>query len=340
MIQVKDLACRLVWDGTDEVRIPPEMGTPRADQMQGSASDRLAELAMRVCYDSLGKGRSSEDAHKHLREVGHLNPYEHWKRTVELDNVWWIDSFINRPGVWINPCGANKGIRVTLSDRVLMDWENWCWRVEDRGEGEFIDHRSSVEPTDEREQWVSLFLQGSRGFSHELVRHRHQCAVSQRSTRYVDESESEWVEHPLVTMFDASDPIKGEQMRDWPKKHTAGTVDGARRSYDLYVEALQRWLKNEKKIDGTQARKQARGAARGFLGNALLTELIFSASVAQWKHMLVMRCADAADAEIRVIFGKVLEVLKTSRYGKAFDEFKLQPASDGIGFSLAGGGHR
>jgi hypothetical protein len=51
----------LVWDGGSNVVIPQEMGVPRADQMQGTTMERLAELAGRVCYDSLGSGRPSFD---------------------------------------------------------------------------------------------------------------------------------------------------------------------------------------------------------------------------------------------------------------------------------------
>lgn len=40
----------------------------------------------------------------------------------------------------------------------------------------------------------------SRGLTNELVRHRAGVAISQRSTRYVDESESDWCLHPSTEL--------------------------------------------------------------------------------------------------------------------------------------------
>jgi thymidylate synthase (FAD) len=86
-----------------------------------------------------------------------------------------------------------------------------------------------------------------------------------------------------------------------------------------------------KGTDKLTARKQARGAARGYLGNALYTELVFSASVAQWKRMLRLRCSDGADGEIRAVFVEVLKELKQCQYAQAFEAFDLVLASDGVG---------
>jgi hypothetical protein len=46
---------------------------------------------------------------------------------------------------------------------------------------------------------ITLYLYGSRGFTHEQVRHRF--AISQRSTRYVDEDGSPYIMHPLVAAY-------------------------------------------------------------------------------------------------------------------------------------------
>ena len=75
------------------------------------------------------------------------------------------------------------------------------------------------------------------------------------------------------------------------------------------------------------------------MGMALETGVIYSACVASWKHILTMRAADAADAEIRLGFAEaVLPCLKASRYGDRFQDFELAAAKDGIGRSLSGGG--
>jgi thymidylate synthase ThyX len=97
------------------------------------------------------------------------------------------------------------------------------------------------------------------------------------------------------------------------------------------VSYLQDYLKN-RGVEGTQARKQARGAARGFLGLALHTEMIFTATAAQWLWILSQRGVALADAEIRVLYSpQVLDCLKSSRYGHFFSHLQIEDSPDGIG---------
>jgi thymidylate synthase ThyX len=361
------LVARLVWDGGENLSLPPEMGLPADGQLSGSVGERLCELAGRVCYDSLGKGRSSADYHKHIHEVKHYSVYEHAVMTALLKPVFaenggvrhWVDPsvFLNRPGVWVDE--AQQGFRITFNPRVILDWNNFgresapermalarlaamAWPqicpLAKEPTGDVLDHlrrgTEIVPPAYDEECWITMFMGGSRGFSHELVRHGDFTAISQRSTRYVDEGESPWVDHPLVQEFLASkDPLP-----DDPDNRIRGALasiigdlkHGAREVYSKTAEQLQKWL-SARGVDKLTARKQARGAARGYLGNALYTELVFSASVAQWKRMLRMRACAAADAEIREVFVQALYELKRSRYAPSFNGFKVQPAPDGIG---------
>ena len=340
----------LVFDGSEPVvRIPSGCGTPAAGQMEGTMLERLAELAGRECYDSLGRGRSSADFHRHILDVGHLSIYEHCPFTVAIPgaahNVADILQFVNRPGVYMRVAPRGE-LRVSMNLRTLLDWHNWRPADTDPfplpGALEDIGHLLApalfpvvhppesnpltlVAPADDEERWITLRLVGSRGFSHELVRHGDRTAMSQRSTRYVDEAESKWFVHPLIrAACNGSD-------RD-------GYVRLVAHSRDLYrdtVELCESHLIGSGVDKGT-ARKQARGAARGWLGNALGTSLIFSASVAQWKRMLRMRCHPAADAEIREVFAEALRVLKTSRYAEQFAGFHLIPSPDGLGEVIGG----
>lgn len=387
---------RLVYDGGDTVYIPPELGTPRQDQMQGTPAEQLIELAGRSCYDSLGKGRPSftqdsvnvrtgvatysEGYHDHIRKVGHGSVWEHFNVTLEVQCEKvpeLLFPLFNRPGLtvrWDSP----QFMRVTLNPRVVNDWNNltlddntrvtncgFMWRrlfskelhevaphvvdfYEIPGREFCLSDYSSyfygirrVEPVYETEAWVSMFVSGSRGLSHELVRHGDFTAISQRSTRYVDESESSWVEHPLMTTFlsdrqavadehadDITNRINDEL--DSMSNSVDAVICGASNLYKRVVSKLEPWL-IARGVDRTTARKQARGAARGYLGNALYTELIFSASVAQWKRILRQRASVHADAEIRELACKCLAELKRSRYGDRFENWELRPSPDGIG---------
>lgn len=354
---------KIVWDGGPDIKIPSEMGTPRGDQLQGTVRERLSELAGRVCYDSCGTGRNSLDYHVHIKQVGHFSVYEHAHMTVLIRIPLVAEIFLNRPGLWIEN-RFEEGFRVTFNPRTVLEWDGWSDVI---GVDDFVDDISSykigdvlayhaekaypqvvtprkrsaemmagydaisavVEPETGEEKWVSLFMVGSRGFSHELVRHGDRTAISQRSTRFVQESESPWIHHPLVQEFLKSPDVKPEDQKR-VQNAIDGVINPARETYGMIVEVLQPWL-TTKGADKLTARKQARGAARGYLGNALATEVVFSASVAQWKRMMTMRACAPADAEIRAVFVDALEVLLESRYGKDFTGFKLAPSPDGLG---------
>jgi thymidylate synthase ThyX len=183
---------------------------------------------------------------------------------------------------------------------------------------------------------------------------RHRFAISQRSTRYCDESESPWVLHPLIQRLIHTDPAETARAFNTKKKDdepelssehvvsflTSMTtmIESCRIGYRTTVSILEKVLRDQG-CKRKQARKQARGAARGLLGNALQTEMIFSAPVVFWRHILEMRCANMSDAEIRFVYNYALPVLKECRYGDRFADFELEPAVDGMGYCLKGGGH-
>lgn len=190
------------------------------------------------------------------------------------------------------------------------------------------------------ERWISLYLSGSRGMSHEQVRHGDESAISQRSTRYVDERESPWVKHPLVRQYEAETDVDEAAMVGvffTPDGFHDELSSAAGMVYEDAVAALQPWLES-RGLDKTTARKQARGAARGYLGNALCTEMIFSASVPQWQCMLDQRATQFADAEIRLLYAGedddspcVINALRQSQYADNFKHYVAQPSPDGIG---------
>jgi thymidylate synthase (FAD) len=146
----------------------------------------------------------------------------------------------------------------------------------------------------------SFFISGvSRGLTHELVRHRVGIAISQRSTRYVDESHSPWAYHPLLRQIDDFELLERWDM----------VQEVADEVYGLTVQKLQEMLE-KRGLDKTTARKQARGAARGILGNALATELIWSANVRSLRHVIELRGHPSSDGEIRFLAAELLDIMK------------------------------
>lgn len=296
---------RLIWDNAArQLTVPPEMGTPAPGQLAGSDLDNLCELAGRVCYQSLGKGRNSVEYHQHIREVVNLSVYRHATFTVEVPKVDQpAATWPNRPGLWL---GEDAGVwRVTLNLQHIIEWPLWglarrydpylhrdlCWLARVQAPlacGDLAQHPTEnteagrvrfVLPESDHERWLSFYVHGvSRGLSHELVRHGAFCAPSQRSTRYCDEDETPWVWHPLMSEVSLGTLAAANAVRDQ-----------AREVYTRIVEEL---------TARGHGRKSARGAARGVLGNALGTELIFSASLWQWRHIVALRKHAAADEEI------------------------------------------
>jgi len=349
-----NIYAEVVFDG-HETHAPARMGEPKTDQLQGTTLERLVELAGRVCYDSLGKGRSSADYHDHIAQVGHGSVWEHANVTLRVprfgENI--PDTalmFLNRPGVWTR-FGDDGALRVTMNLRSIVEFDAFTdegspnteigpvlrlalWGavspfapqiVQCSEEARHATTVTVVKPEHPEEKWVSILLGGSRGMSHEQVRHKWRTAISQRSTRYVDEAASPYVMHPLEAEFKRD---SGSSLRAFPGVESS--VEADRAAYRIVAVDLREWLEG-RGIDNHNARKQARGAARGYLGNALHTELIFSASVAQWRRMFAQRCTVHADAEIRVLYSKALPALKTTKWADDFADFNLVPSPDGIG---------
>lgn len=183
------------------------------------------------------------------------------------------------------------------------------------GHGSVLEHAS-----------ISFYLAGlSRGCTHELVRHRAGTAISQRSTRYVDESESNWAWHPLI---DRALLGYGEH---------AGTGRGAleteaRGCYEHLVSLVQRHLISIG-VDAQTARKQARGAARGALGNALETSLVWTANIRALRNVIEQRASPFADAEIRLLANGLLKAA-LSVAPEFFSDYTRVECPDGIGYGV------
>ncbi len=170
---------------------------------------------------------------------------------------------------------------------------------------------------------ISFYIDGvSRGLTHELVRHRAGTAISQRSTRYVDESESDWAHHPLVNKYkDALDFTSILQ-----------TVELCQREYKELAARLEELLVLDG-IDKVNARKQARGAARGMLGNALTSAMVWTANIRALRNFLELRASPFADAEIRLFANKIYE-LSLEVMPEWFNDYTKVDVADKIGYGL------
>jgi thymidylate synthase (FAD) len=232
------------------------------EQDRGTDLERLAECAGRICYDSYGKGRSSEAYHDHIREA-------------------------------VN--------------------------------GSVLSHC-----------WISFVIGDvSRGLTHELVRHGVGVGISQRSTRYVDESESPYCWHPLIaaTLADMEEAYRDTSMSREFRATLHRAENAAREAYREIERCVSIHLEG-RGIEGTSARKAARGAARGALGNALATELVWSCNLRTFRNVIEQRGSEWADGEIRLLANALYEA--ALEYApEILDDYTKIPAADGIGYELA-----
>jgi thymidylate synthase ThyX len=294
-----------------------------------------------------------------VQEHGNLTLESEPLRLVGIEAAALV--FLNRPGLFVrivhNQVSGRYRFRLTTNIRAAREWQRWhqevpipSTRVLARFYGDSIQRAfaekaplamgletlpdvgdyplSVVVPETDDEVWFSFhFGDVSRGYSHEQVRHKFRTGVSQRSTRYVDESESPWIWHPLLTRQGPLDTRPGDLATITQILMDAQQC--CRQAYQSVMELLQPVLRNMG-ADKQTALKQARGAARGVLGNALETQLIFSASLSEWKWMMTLRASRFADAEIRLAFCMVYNIL-ASTLPERWRGYKHRACPDGIG---------
>lgn len=126
----------------------------------------------------------------------------------------------------------------------------------------------------------------SRGFTHELVRHRI-CAFSQESTRYVDEKETGFVLPPAM---------RGNEQAE-------------------KMSALILGFYREMRLQGFKPED-----ARQFLPIGMENEIVATANFREWRHIVRVRTVEAAHWEIRAVIGNLLEQVRGTLC-PLFDEF-------------------
>ena len=120
----------------------------------------------------------------------------------------------------------------------------------------------------------------SRAFTHQLVRHRL-CSFIQQSQRYVDESNFNFIEP--------------QSIKNNPEAHSIFTefMDNARKTYS---ELQKLGIKNED--------------ARFVLPNAAESQIVVTANLREWRHIVELRGEPDAQWEIRRAAIEILKILK------------------------------
>jgi thymidylate synthase (FAD) len=141
-----------------------------------------------------------------------------------------------------------------------------------------------------------------RGVSHELVRHRL-CAFSQESTRYCN--------YGHVGEITVIKPcFYKEGSREYETWQSACQVSEA--AYNRLVEA------------GGKPEY-----ARSVLPNSLKTEIVVTANLREWRHILTLRTAQAAHPQMREVMIPLLKEL-TERVAIIFDDIAAVVFPEGV----------
>lgn len=120
----------------------------------------------------------------------------------------------------------------------------------------------------------------SRSLTHQLVRHRI-ASYTQKSQRYVDESTFEYV---------TPDKIKENEA-----------------AFDIYNNFMNYCKETYKKLKEIGIPKED---ARFVLPNATKTEIVLTANLREFRHMISLRGSKEAQWEIRRMFIEILKILK------------------------------
>jgi len=153
----------------------------------------------------------------------------------------------------------------------------------------------------------------SRGLTHELVRHRI-ASFTQESTRYVDEKDFIVIAPPSKNLEEKLIEVK-----------VPGVENAVKISFNDFVNV------NEQMYRGLRQIGWLPQDARQILPNGIEAQIVVTANLREWRHILKMRCAIDAHWEIRDVMVKLLKELK-QRVPVIFDDFVI--AADGLSATL------
>lgn len=156
-----------------------------------------------------------------------------------------------------------------------------------------------------------VFADVSRVFTHELVRHRVGTSISQESLRFVRIEDMGLWFPPLVEENDEAMTLFLQTARD--------------------LEEVQKKLTEAFKVAEKRSfheKKRITTVMRRLLPEGLATTIGWGANIRTLRWLISMRTEPGAEEEIRLVFGKVAEIL-IERYPNLFDDFQKEMA-DGL----------
>jgi len=175
--------------------------------------------------------------------------------------------------------GLNPNVRKVRDDQV-----KYLENILRSGHGSVLEHLN----------FTFVLHNVSRVFSHELVRHRPGTAISQESLRFVRIDE-------LPFWF----PDWAQRDPELMKRATALLAE---------MEAFQHWMSDHFRLDDEgvpfHEKKHKTSFMRRFAPDGVATGLVWTANIRALRHTIEMRTDPGAEEEIRLVFGKIGEIMQ------------------------------
>ncbi|MDE1855046.1 MAG: FAD-dependent thymidylate synthase [Candidatus Micrarchaeota archaeon] len=188
--------------------------------------------------------------------------------------------------------GLNPNVK-----RIREDSGEYLSNTLSKGDGSIFEHT----------MLTFVFVNVSRVFTHELVRHRVGVAISQESKRYVREVDiGVWVP-----------PGQGD-LEGW-------MVESAQIMEQRYREKEASYDWDSMTFDEKKAKTSA---LRRMLPEGRSTVVVWSVNLRELRHILNMRTSEGAEVEMRFVFDKVADIVK-ERFPLVFKDFESKQIADG-----------
>jgi len=179
-----------------------------------------------------------------------------------------------------------KGGRKPVSEELIEYAGRLCWDTTNKlgsnpkriQEWIKVGHESVIEHAS-----ATFYIRASRVFTHELVRHRL-ASYSQRSQRYVKETEPKYVRPPEL-----------------------GAVVDNRTGYDTFEKAMREAWAAYRKLLKLGIKPEI---ARYVLPNACETQIVMTMNFRELRHFIKLRTSERALPEMRAVAGEIRRIIK------------------------------
>jgi thymidylate synthase (FAD) len=180
--------------------------------------------------------------------------------------------------------------------KIRQNSKDYIQNTLSKGDGSIFEHATCT----------FAFINVSRVFTHELVRHRAGVAISQESLRYVRPTDiGMWLPPDLIT--------KKTQFKAIVERLEAGYKD---------LESGYDWDKMN-----FDAKKRVTSSLRRLIPDGMATSIIWTANHRTIRHVITMRTAESAEVEIRYVFDKVARLMQ-KRFPLIYGDFQYTKLPD------------